>query len=108
VGWDVKASVPEQGYRAVLGVISLAKKYPIERKRVIALNAYTYSSIKSILEKGPEGVPFDYPQQSALPEHKNVRGAAYYAGKGVMRDGHPTSTRAHAQDALASDGPSIS
>ena len=78
---------PEQGYRTVLGVIQLAQKYSPERvngacKRAIAFDAYTYRSIKSILEKGLDSVPVDPPSQSALPEHENIRGAAYYAEEG--------------------------
>lgn len=78
---------PEQGYRAVLGLIQLAKKYSAKRvnnacKRAITYGAYSYRSIKSILEKGLDRVPVDHPPQLALPEHENIRGAAYYAEKG--------------------------
>jgi len=63
---------PEQGYRTVLGVIRLAKKYSPERvnracKRAIAFGAYTYRSIKSILEKGLDSVPVDPPSPRHAP-----------------------------------------
>jgi transposase len=75
---------PEQGYRAVLGVIRLSNKYTSERvnnacKRAIIYGAYSYRSVKSILEKGLDSVSPDHLTQTALPEHENVRGAEYYA-----------------------------
>lgn len=78
---------PEQGYRAVLGVIQLAKTYSAERvnnacKRAISCGAFSYRSIKSILEKGLDRISADHPSQLALPDHENIRGAEYYASKG--------------------------
>ena len=78
---------PEQGYRAVLGVIQLAKRYSSERvnnacRRAVLCGAYSYRSVKSILEKGLDSIALDTPTQAALPEHENIRGAQYYAAKG--------------------------
>jgi len=78
---------PEQGYRAVLGVIQLAKTYSAERvnnacKRAISCGAFSYRSIKSILEKGLDRISADHPSQLALPDHENIRGAEYCASKG--------------------------
>jgi hypothetical protein len=77
---------PEQGFRACLGLIRLARRYPAERVeaacvRALAVNACTYKSVKSILENGMDHQPLE---DSTTPDahnimHANVRGAAYYA-----------------------------
>lgn len=75
---------PEHGYRACLGLMSLAKKYPCERMeaaatRAMAANAYSYQSVKSILATGLDQAPV--PEQEALPllpAHANIRGRDYY------------------------------
>lgn len=61
---------PEQGYRSVLGVIQLSSKYTAERvdnacKRAISYGAYSYRSVKSILEKGLDNLSLDHPLQAA-------------------------------------------
>jgi transposase len=77
---------PEQGFRACLGLIRLSRRFPAERVeaacvRALALNACTYKSVKSILEKGLDRQPTDESTTSPAPDlmHANVRGAAYYA-----------------------------
>jgi transposase len=77
---------PEQGFRACLGLIRLARRYPEERVeaacvRALALNACTYKSVKSILENGLDHQPTDDSTVSAAHDlmHENIRGAAYYA-----------------------------
>jgi transposase len=75
---------PEQGYRSCLGLLSLARKYPRERmeaaaQRVLAANAYSYQSVKSILAAGLDHA--DLPAQEPLPSvpaHANIRGRDYY------------------------------
>ena len=81
---------PEQGYRAALGVIRLAKGYTDTRvnaacRRAIALDVCAFRSIKSILQTGkdqeavealPSGVP--------AAHHANVRGSGYYATEGTV------------------------
>jgi transposase len=75
---------PEHGYRSCLGIIQLGKHYPHERleaaaARALAVHAYSYRSLKSILEKRLD-------QQTlalggAAPPvvvHENVRGARYF------------------------------
>lgn len=78
---------PEHGYRACLGLLSLAKKYGQQRleaacERAQRIHAMTYKSINSILSKSLDKVPLepgDADDQTALPlEHDNVRGARYY------------------------------
>jgi transposase len=76
---------PEQGYRACLGLIRLAKVYGDERmeaasERALTVGAYSYRSLESILKRGLD-------RQQLLPstteptspvEHENVRGPNYY------------------------------
>ncbi len=77
---------PEQGYRACLGLMRLARRYPAERveaacSRALAVNACSYRSVKSILETGLDHQSIE---EAKTPDahritHANVRGAAYYA-----------------------------
>jgi transposase len=76
---------PEQGYRACLGLMRLARNYPHERleaacTRALAVGAHRYRSVASILAKGLDQQPLTSPAQGelALPEHANVRGPTYY------------------------------
>lgn len=75
---------PEQGYRACLGLLRLAKQYTDARLEAAAFRALrsraaTYRSVKSILEHGLDRVPLEEQAQLDLPaEHENVRGASYY------------------------------
>jgi transposase len=76
---------PEQGYRACLGLMRLAKRYSPERldaacARALAAGAVSYRSVKSILETGLDRQPLAVQEAVlALDTHANVRGAAYYA-----------------------------
>ena len=77
---------PEQGYRACLGLMRLARQYGDERleaacARAQSIRAPHYRSVKSILECGLDrqdtsllggGTP------TRMPEHDNVRGPGYY------------------------------
>lgn len=77
---------PEQGYRACLGLMRLARRYPVERveaacTRALAVKACSYRSVKSILETGLDRQAME---EALAPDthgmvHANVRGAAYYA-----------------------------
>ena len=74
---------PEQGYRACLGIIRLAKRYSPERvekacERALVLGTYRYKSVASILEKNLDAQPLVQAEPLPLPLHDNVRGAAYY------------------------------
>jgi len=77
---------PEQGYRACLGLMRLARRYPVERveaacARALAVNACSYRSVKSILETGLDHQSIEdakTPDAHRI-QHANVRGAAYYA-----------------------------
>lgn len=75
---------PEQGYRACLGLQSLARRFGHERleaacTRAMAIRSPTYQSIKSILHNGMDRQPVkSEPTQTSLPLHDNVRGPDYY------------------------------
>jgi transposase len=77
---------PEQGYRAALGIIRLAKSYPQERveaacRRALALGVCRYQSIRSILKnrKDQEPLPGEVEAQGVCREvHQNIRGSQYY------------------------------
>jgi transposase len=76
---------PEHAYRACLGLMNLARRYSDERvgaacTRALACNAISYSSVKSILAEGLDGVPLRAAEElPAPPEHENLRGAGYFA-----------------------------
>lgn len=76
---------PEQGYRACLGVLSLAKRYGDDRleaacRRALAISAPYYRTVKSILEKRLEHAPLPNaePQSAPIALHSNIRGSQYY------------------------------
>ena len=76
---------PEQGYRACLGVMRLARQYGKERLeaaclRAGALGARRYQSVASILKAGLDRQPLPAATQTELklPAHANVRGPKYY------------------------------
>jgi transposase len=75
---------PEQGFRACLGIIRLARSYGQERldaaaMRAIDIGARTYGSVKSILANNLDRRPS--PKRSADDApilHPNIRGPRYY------------------------------
>ena len=78
---------PVLGYRAIMGIIKLARAWPRERvdaacARALASGALSYRSVKSILEKGLDQVPLQTEFPSPPIEHGNIRGADYYRGGG--------------------------
>ncbi len=76
---------PEQGYRTLLGILRLGKRYPQERMEAAAqlcLQMHIYSSrgLQLILRNGTDRIPG---QGRATPaagvgDHENVRGPGYY------------------------------
>jgi transposase len=75
---------PQQGFKACLGILRLAKQYPparIERAAGRALHFRTLNSgsVASILKNKLDQLPLpgEEPQQ-ALPLHENIRGSRYY------------------------------
>ncbi len=75
---------PEQGYRAALGIIRLGARHGNDRceaacVRALALGAYSYRSVQSILAHNLDRLPLpDVRPVVAHPHHRNVRGGAYY------------------------------
>jgi transposase len=77
---------PEHGYRACLGLMSLAKRHGAERveaacARAVALRTIAYSSVKSILQQNLDRLPMPEVEESVVPlpvTHANLRGADYY------------------------------
>jgi transposase len=76
---------PEQGYRSCMGLIGLGRRYGKERleaaaQRALHLQAHSYPSVKSILERGLDRQSaIDSVTLSPPVEHGNIRGAGYYA-----------------------------
>lgn len=79
---------PEQGYRACLGLMRLARQYGNARleaaaTRAVALGAMRYKSLASMLKTGLDRAALPAGASSqielALPDaHENLRGAHYY------------------------------
>ncbi|MGO8740482.1 IS21 family transposase [Rhodoblastus sp.] len=75
---------PQQGFRACLGVIRLARPFGAERleaaaERAIDIGARTYGSIKSILDNNLDRRPAPKRAPDAAPIlHPNIRGPRYY------------------------------
>lgn len=76
---------PEQGYRACLGIMRLARNYSAERvenasRRALASGAISYRSVASILDKGLDKIDFQVSVTAAAPApmHDNIRGSEYY------------------------------
>jgi transposase len=70
-------AVPEQGYKACMGILQFSKTYgdvAVEAacERARAIGSPTYTTIKGII-KGITKVA-----AAATPEHENIRGSAYY------------------------------
>jgi transposase len=76
---------PEQGFRACLGILRLARQYGRDRleaacDRGLAIGARSYGSIHSILQNGLDRTrAASRSDQGALPlDHPNIRGSGYY------------------------------
>ncbi len=76
---------PEQGYRAVLGILRLGRNYGAERleaasARALRFGAVSYRSVHSILAQGLDryAAAEAADDQAILPFHENIRGGEYY------------------------------
>jgi len=75
---------PQQGFKACLGVLRLAKQYPAERverasARAVHFRTFTYGSVASMLKNNLDQLPLPGEEaQQALPLHGNIRGGRYY------------------------------
>jgi hypothetical protein len=76
-------SHPEQGYRACLGLLALARQYGQGRLEAastlaVKLQSPSRKSVLSILKTGRDQHPAAASDELDLPEHPNVRGPKYY------------------------------
>lgn len=86
VRWQMEHRThPEQGYRACLGLMRLAREYGDERleaacARAQSIRAPHYRSVKSILASGldRQGTNLLGGDTPVMPAHDNVRGPSYY------------------------------
>ncbi len=75
-----KQQHPELGYRSCFGILRLSKPFGNERLnaacgRALAINAYSFKSVNSILKSGLDKRPLpEQPRQLTLV-HENIRGA---------------------------------
>lgn len=74
---------PEQGFRACLGIMNLAKPHGTERleaacERALEINARSYSSVKSILQNNLERKRREPATDGPAITHTNIRGAGYF------------------------------
>jgi transposase len=76
---------PEHGYRACLGLLSLARRYGKVRleaacARALAIASPNYASVNSILKQGLDQLALEltHDETEPLPDHANVRGPDYY------------------------------
>jgi transposase len=74
---------PEQGYRAVLGILRLGRRYGAARleaacARALRFNTASYRSVYSILARSLDKEPELDAGQTVLPLHENIRGGEYY------------------------------
>ncbi|MFG6416140.1 hypothetical protein ACG02S_19780 [Roseateles sp. DC23W] len=82
VRWQMEHRThPEQGYRACLGLMRLAREYGDERLEAVqSIRAPHYRSVKSILASGlnRQGSSLLGGDTASMPAHDNVRGPSYY------------------------------
>ena len=75
---------PEQGFRACLGIVRLARPYGAARleaaaERACDIGARTYGSVKSILDNNLDRRPAQQRGTDGAPIlHSNIRGPRYY------------------------------
>ena len=74
---------PEQGYRSCMGIMRLGKQFSPNRLeaaccRAVAIGAFNYKSIRSILEKGLDRLSLSNPEPQLPLDHHNVRGSHYF------------------------------
>ena len=74
---------PEQGYRAVLGIMRLGRQHGNDRLDAAsarALGSCRFDTVRNILAAGQDRLPFEPPAETTpTPAHDNIRGADYYA-----------------------------
>jgi transposase len=85
--------LPEQSFRTCLGILKLNDRYGQRRleaaaSRAVIYGVTTYRGVRSILEKGLDGLTVERTAASfVLPQHANIRGEHYYE-EVACGDGH--------------------
>jgi len=74
---------PEHGYRACLGLLSLAKRFGTARleagcERALQLGAYQYRHVRDVLVNRRDRIDATAANDWTSPAHGNVRGPGYY------------------------------
>jgi transposase len=74
---------PEQGFRACIGILRLAKTYGCERleaacRRALEIGARSYSSVNSILKNNLDRRRPAMPADGPAIAHDNIRGPTYF------------------------------
>jgi len=74
---------PEQGFRACLGIVRLARPFGVARleaaaTRAIEIGTLTYASVRSILDHKLDRAPPPPPGDDVPLLHANIRGSRYY------------------------------
>ena len=75
---------PQQGYRPCLGLLRLGEQFGPQRLeaacvRALAIQAPSYKSVKSILEKELDRRPVPEPaREPVVIDHPNIRGPEYF------------------------------
>jgi transposase len=106
---------PEQGYRACLGLLNLAKTYGEERleaacRRALTIGSPTRKRILAILETKLDQHPDLFPApDTAAPtasrSHSNVRGADYF--RSTTQTAAPSTTTEGDDETCSSNPPSM-
>lgn len=78
---------PQQGFRAILGILRLTKSYGDERvnaacAQALAMNALSYRSVESILKNNLDRNSADKTPEPEPIAHPNIRGSLYYSTSG--------------------------
>jgi len=74
---------PEQAYKSCQGILSFAIKAGNDRlnkacSRAMLFNDFSYSTIKTIIEKKLDMLDDTDENKTNMPPHKNIRGSEYY------------------------------
>jgi transposase len=74
---------PPQGYRSCLGIMRLARNYPILRlegacARALSIGGHSYTSVAAILKSGLDQQPIKDNGHQLTIEHDNIRGGGYF------------------------------
>ncbi len=78
--------IPQQGFNSIKGLISLSKRYGVERMekacfRALRIGSSTYKTVKNILVGGLEDKPIpaiNATTDSVFNDHENIRGVGYF------------------------------